>query len=86
VTPTKSIVWKLEQQELPEITLGWVTTLEVFASGNVVIGNCHAGPGQPLLVEVGRESKQVVWTFDQFDVFGNSVPNSLILDASGSIR
>jgi outer membrane protein assembly factor BamB len=86
VTPAKSIVWKLEQQELQEITLGWVTTLEVLASGNVVIGNCHAGPGQPLLVEVDRESKQVVWTFDQFDVFGNSVPNSLILDASGSIR
>lgn len=80
VTPEKKIVWQLEQKELPGITLAWVTTLEVLKNGNVVLGNCHAGPGQPLLVEVDRKSKKVVWTFDQFEQFGNSVSNTLLLD------
>lgn len=82
-----TIVWKLEQNELPGITLAWVTTLEVLPNGHYVIGNCHAGPGQPLLVEIDPTHKEVVWTFDQFDVWGNSVPNTQLIDLrSESIR
>ena len=44
VTPEKKIVWKIEQNDLPGITLAWVTTLQVLPNGNYVIGNCHAGP------------------------------------------
>ena len=79
VTPDKQIAWQLQQHDLPSITLAWVTTLEVLENGNYVIGNCHAGPGQPLLVEIDPQTKQVVWTFDQFDRFGNSVSNSQLL-------
>jgi len=87
VTPDKQIVWELHQNDLPGIRLAWVTTLEVLPGGNLVIGNCHAGPGQPLLVEVDRSTKEVVWTFDRFDDFGNNVSNSLLLDVAGkSIR
>ncbi|MEZ5302038.1 MAG: PQQ-binding-like beta-propeller repeat protein [Verrucomicrobiales bacterium] len=86
VTPAKDIVWEIHQNDLPGITLAWVTTLEVLPNGNYVIGNCHAGPGQPLLIEIEPKSKKVVWTFDQFDRFGNSVPNSQILDAEGALR
>lgn len=87
VTPDKQIVWELHQNDLPGICLAWVTTLEVLPGGNLVIGNCHAGPGQPLLVEVDRSTKEVVWTFDRFDDFGNNVSNSLLLDVAGkSIR
>ncbi len=86
VNPAKQIVWQLSQNELPNITLAWVTTLEVLANGNYLIGNCHAGPGQPLLVEIQPKSKTVVWQFDQFETFGNSVSNSQILDAAGAIR
>ena len=86
VTPEKQIVWHLKQNDLPNITLAWVTTLEVLANGNYVIGNCHAGPGQPLLVEIEPKSKKVVWTFDQFNTFGNSVSNSQLLDVKGSLR
>ena len=87
VTPQKEIVWKLQQDDLPGIRLAWVTTLEVLPSGNLVIGNCHAGPGQPLLVEIEPASKRVVWVLDRFDDFGNNVSNSLLLDAVGqSIR
>lgn len=87
VTPQKEVIWKIEQRELPGITLAWVTTLEVLPNGHLVLGNCHAGPGQPLLVEIDRKTKQVVWRFDQFETFGNSVSNSLLLDVeAGTIR
>lgn len=87
VTPEKEIVWQLQQNDLPGVRLAWVTTLELLPNGNLVIGNCHAGKAQPLLVEVDRETKQLVWTFDQFDEFGNNVSNSLLLDAAGeSVR
>ncbi len=80
VTPQKEVVWKIEQHDLPKITLAWVTTLAVLPSGNYAIGNCHAGPGEPLVIEVDPRTKKVVWTFDQFDTFGNSVSNSQLLD------
>ncbi len=81
VTPEKEIVWQLQQRDLPGITLAWVTTLEVLPGGHLVLGNCHAGPGQPLLVELDPKTKQVIWTFNQYETFGNSVSNSQILDA-----
>ena len=83
VTPSKDVIWQIHQNDLPDITLAWVTTLEVLKNGNIVIGNCHAGPDNPLLVEVNPKSKKVVWTFDRFDVFGNAASNSLLLDAAG---
>lgn len=45
VTPDRQIVWQLHQNGLPDITLAWVTTLEVLPTGNYVIGNCHTGSG-----------------------------------------
>jgi hypothetical protein len=81
VTPDKEIVWQLHQNDLEGITFAWVTTLEVLANGNLVIGNCHAGPGQPLLVEIDRKNdNEVVWTLDEFEAFGNSVSNSVLVD------
>jgi len=85
VTPDKKIVWEIHQNDLPNITLAWVTTLEVLPNGHYVIGNCHAGKGQPLLIELDPATKKVVWTFDQFDRFGNSVPNSQLLDVTGDV-
>lgn len=79
----KNVVWELHQKDLPGITLAWVTTLEVLPNGNYVIGNCHAGPENPLLVEVDPKTKKVVWTFDEFKRFGNSAPNSQLLDVRG---
>ncbi len=85
VTPEKQIVWQIQQTDLSGIVLAWVTTLEVLPNGHYVIGNCHAGPGQPLLVELDPKTKKVVWTFDQYEAFGNSVSNSQILDASDDV-
>lgn len=85
VTPAKDIIWKIEQNDLPNITLAWVTTLEVLPNGNYVIGNCHAGEKNPLLVEIEPKTKKVVWTFDKFDQFGNSASNSQLLDVKGDV-
>jgi outer membrane protein assembly factor BamB len=86
VTPAKKIVWSLKQDELPGIKLGWVTTLQVLPSGHIVLGNCHAGPKNPQIIEITRD-KQVVWTFRDFTHFGNATANSQILDVDGkSIR
>jgi hypothetical protein len=85
VTPQREIVWKIGQNDLPNITLAWVTTLEVLPNGNYVLGNCHAGPKQPLLIEIEPKTKKVVWTLDQFDAFGNSVSNSQLLEVKGDV-
>lgn len=81
VTPTKDIVWSVHQDDLPNIRLAWVTTLQVLKNGNIVIGNCHAGKSQPQLVEITRE-KKVVWTYNNFQDFGDSLTNSLVLEES----
>jgi outer membrane protein assembly factor BamB len=79
VNPAGEIVWQLTQDELPGIRLAWVTTLQVLENGNLVIGNCHAGEGQPQVIEITR-AKDVVWSFQDFERFGNSLSNSLVLE------
>ena len=78
VTPAKEIVWKIAQNDLPGITLAWVTCVERLANGNTIIGNCHAGPANPQIIEVTKE-KKVVWTWKDFTNFGNSTPVVAVL-------
>ncbi|AWM38939.1 hypothetical protein GobsT_28250 [Gemmata obscuriglobus] len=73
------IVWSIDQKELDGITLAWVTTLHVLPNGNVIVGNCHAGDGNPQLFEVTRD-KKVVWRFKDFRTFGNSLAAAHVLD------
>jgi outer membrane protein assembly factor BamB len=80
VDPKGKIVWQIDQKDLPGITLAWVTTLQVLPSGNIVIGNCHAGPENPQLIEVTKE-KKVVWTMKDHKVFGNDTASALIIDS-----
>lgn len=84
VNPRNEIVWRLGQDDLPGIRLAWVTTLEVLPNGHYVIGNCHAGPEQPLLVEIDPSTKEVVWMFDEYERYGNAVSNTLLLDVRGA--
>jgi hypothetical protein len=85
VTPEKKVVWQIDQKDLSGVTLAWVTTLQVLPNGNIVIGNCHAGPENPQLVEVTRD-KKVVWTFKDFKTFGNNLAAAQILGVEGVIR
>lgn len=80
VDPKGKIVWQVDQKDLPGITLAWVTTLQVLPNGNIVIGNCHAGPENPQLIEVTKE-KKVVWTMKNHKTFGNDTAAALVLDA-----
>jgi hypothetical protein len=82
VTPQKEIVWQLEQNDLDGIQLAWTTTLQQLPNGNLILGNCHAGPENPQVIELTRD-KQVVWTFEDFVNFGNALTNSQVLTMNG---
>ncbi|MDA1039864.1 MAG: PQQ-binding-like beta-propeller repeat protein [Planctomycetota bacterium] len=77
VTADKEIVWRLNQNDLPGITLAWVTQVRRLPNGNTILVNCHAGPDNPQIIEVSRD-KTVVWTFKDFTTFGNSLPVAIV--------
>ena len=79
VTPEKKIVWMLTPEDLDGIELAWITSLQVLKNGNIVLGNCHAGPNNPQIIEVDRD-KNVVWSFKDFDRFGNALTNSVVIE------
>jgi len=83
VNPKGEIVWKLEQDELPGIKLAWVTRVERLPNGNTRLGNCHAGPNMPLSIEVDA-AKKVVWSYSDFERFGNSTVAVDIVDGVGT--
>ena len=71
-------VWSLNEKELPGITLAWVTMVDRLPNGNTLVVNCHAGPTNPQIIEVTPE-KKVVWSFKDFEHFGNALPVAKIL-------
>jgi hypothetical protein len=86
VTPKGEIVWKIDRDELPGIHLCWVTTLQVLPNGHIIVGNTHAGPNQPQLIEVTHDKdKKVVWTFKDWDHFGNDLVVNQVLDVRGKV-
>lgn len=78
VSPAKNVVWSVEHDELPGIELSWVTGLQPLPNGNLIFGNCHAGPANPQLIEVTRD-KKVVWTFKDLKTFGDSLAATQVL-------
>ena len=84
VNPKGEIVWNIGHDELPGIRLAWVTSLHLLPNGNLIVGNCHAGPENPQLFEITRD-KKVVWTFKDFKTFGNSLAAAQILNVKGNV-
>lgn len=84
VTPAGKIVWSIDHTELPGITFAWMTTLELLPNGNLIIGNTHAGPENPQLIEVTRD-KKVVWQFRDFTNFGNALAAAQVLGVKGKV-
>lgn len=78
VDPAGKTVWSIGEKELPGIQLAWITMVERLPGGNTLIVNCHAGPENPQLIEVTPD-KQVVWTFKDFERFGNALPVARVL-------
>lgn len=78
------IVWSVDQKELPDITFAWMTTLQLLPNGNLIIGNTHAGPENPQLIEVTRD-KKVVWTFKDWNNFGNNLVAAQVIGLKGKV-
>jgi hypothetical protein len=84
IDPDGTIVWKLDQDELPGITLFFMTGLQRLPNGNTVITNWlgHGKAGKaPHIIEVTRD-KKVVWTFQDFETM-QTVSNIQLLDVPG---
>ena len=73
MTPEKKVVWEIKGT-VPgtEIELGWMTALQQLKNGNFIVGNCHAGEGNPQIFEITRD-KKVVWEFDEWELVGNGL-------------
>lgn len=78
------IVWSIGREELPGIEFFWITQLQILPNGNVVLANTHAGGKYPQLVEVNRE-KEVVWSFLDWETFGNDLCAHVLLDVEGDV-
>lgn len=73
VSPEKEIVWQVGENDIEGVKLGWITMVERLPNGNTWIVNCHGGKENPQIVEVSSD-KKVVWSFKDFERFGNSLP------------
>jgi len=78
------IVWKLDQNDIPGVTLAWVTTIEERPDGHLMIGNCHAGPDNPQIIEITHD-KKLVWSFQDHKNFGNALANTIVLDGEQAL-
>ncbi|MFN9714928.1 MAG: PQQ-binding-like beta-propeller repeat protein [Planctomycetota bacterium] len=80
VSPDKKVVWEVTERELPGVRLAWITMVDRLPNGNTWIVNCHAGPDNPQIVEVSPE-KKIVWSFKDFERFGNALPVAIPMEA-----
>lgn len=80
VTPDGKVVWEIKDK-VPgtDIGLGWMTCVTELENGNFVIGNCHAGDKNPQIFEINRD-KKIVWAINRYDVFGNGLACSEVLN------
>ena len=81
VTPDGKIVWELRSEDVPELNLTWITSLQVLRNGNFVIGNFlrgQEGKGAHAF-EITRK-KKVVWKFDNHELV-KSATMVRVLDA-----
>lgn len=76
-------VWSIGETELPGIKFGYVAQVQRLKNGNTVIINCHAGPQNPQVIEV-NQAKQVVWSYRDFENFGNSLPVGFVIDQTST--
>lgn len=78
VARDKTIVWQLTDEDLPDIQLSWISSVQVLPDGHLLFVNRHAAPGQPQIVEVDRD-KRVVWTFRDDELFPDGVVAALVV-------
>src|SRR5688572_24764535 len=79
VDPSGKEVWAIEKNDLPGVTLAWMTQVERLPNGNTVIVNCHGKPTEPQIIEVSPD-KKIVWSYRDFETLGGSTPVAQTLD------
>jgi outer membrane protein assembly factor BamB len=79
VDPSGKEVWAIEKNDIPGVTLAWMTQVERLPNGNTVIVNCHGKPHEPQLIEVSPD-KKVVWSYRDFETLGGATPVAQTLD------
>ena len=95
IAPDGKVEWKLPCGPIHDLHLlpdghilssdGWTRIVELDADRKPIWHynakrNGNAGPEQPQIIGVTPE-KQVVWTFKDFQTFGNSLPVAVVLDS-----
>lgn len=81
VTPKGETAWELKADEVPELNLTWITSLQVLPNGNYVIANFlrgQEGKGAHAF-EITRD-KKVVWKFEDHQAV-KSLTMLRVLDA-----
>ena len=78
VSKDKKIVWEVNESDLAGVKLAWITMVDRLTNGNTWIVNCHAGPNNPQILEVSPD-KKVVWSFKDFERFGNALPVAIAI-------
>jgi outer membrane protein assembly factor BamB len=80
VTHDGKVVWEIKDT-LPDtkIALKWTTFLTELDNGNFIVGNCHAGEKNPQIFEITHD-KKCVWQFNQYEIFGNGLACSQVLN------
>lgn len=81
VNPAGDIVWDLTQDELEGVRFAWTTCVQELRNGHLVLGNCHAGEGQPQAVEVTPEG-ELEWSFQDLERFGNGLSNLVVIEST----
>lgn len=84
VDPSGKIVWQILADELPGISLKFMTGLQRLPNGNTVMTNWlgHANFGKaPHIIEVTRD-KKVVWTYSDY-VTMQTISSIQLLDIPG---
>ena len=78
VTSDKEIIWKLDQYDLPGITLAWVTQVRRLQNGNTLFVNCHAGPKNPQIIDGDTGQGSRFGPIEIFELFGNALPVAVV--------
>ena len=84
VTPKGKVVWEIKKK-VPgtAINLSWTTCVTELPNGNFVIGNCHARENNPQIFEITKD-KKIVWEINRYDIFGNGLACSQVLNEKQS--
>lgn len=79
IAPDNTVVWQLEQNDLPGITIGFVAGLQRLSNGNTLFSNWggHGDTTGDSLIEVTPD-KQVVWSSSPGRT--NRISNVKVLD------